>query len=79
MIYIYVHTYAVGCELNSLISLHSLIMLFSPGGSIGRLNMEYKERPFVITLPPGLLAFTGLMTALFWILFFSGKIEATET
>ncbi|MCJ7745173.1 MAG: hypothetical protein MUP40_02640 [Actinobacteria bacterium] len=41
--------------------------------------MEYKQRPLVITLPPGLLPFTVLTTALFWILFFSGKIEATET
>jgi len=41
--------------------------------------MEEKERPFVITVLSGLLAFTGLATALFWILFFSGKMEATET
>lgn len=37
------------------------------------------ERPFSITLLSGLLAFTALATAGFWILFFSGKIEATET
>jgi len=38
-----------------------------------------EERPFVITLLSGLLAFTALGTALFWILYFSGKMEATET
>jgi len=27
----------------------------------------------------GLLGFTGIATTLFWILFFSGKIQATET
>lgn len=41
--------------------------------------MDGEKRPFVITLLSGLLAFTGLATALFWILFFAGKIEATET
>jgi hypothetical protein len=41
--------------------------------------MDERERPFVITLISGLLAFTGLGAALFWILFFSGKMEATET
>ena len=41
--------------------------------------MEEKERPFVITVLSGLLTFTGLATALFWILYFSGKMEATET
>lgn len=41
--------------------------------------MDGDRRPFVITLLSGLLAFTGLATALFWILFFSGKIDATET
>jgi len=41
--------------------------------------MEEQKRPFVITLLSGLLAFTGLGTALFWILYFAGKMEATET
>lgn len=36
-------------------------------------------RPLSITLLSGLLAFTGLATAAFWILFFAGKMEATET
>lgn len=38
-----------------------------------------EKRPFGVTLLSGLLAFTGLATALFWILFFAGKMEATET
>jgi hypothetical protein len=41
--------------------------------------MDEEERPFAITLLSGLLAFTALGTALFWILYFSGKMEATET
>jgi hypothetical protein len=41
--------------------------------------MDEKERPLALTLLSGLLAFTGLATALFWILFFTGKMEATET
>ena len=41
--------------------------------------MSEKERPFVITLLSGLLAVTALGTALFWILYFSGNMDATET
>lgn len=41
--------------------------------------MDEEERPFAITLLSGLLAFTALGTALFWILYFSGKMDATET
>lgn len=41
--------------------------------------MDDDSRPFAITALSFLLAITGLATALFWILFFSGKIEATET
>lgn len=41
--------------------------------------MAEKERPFAITILSGLLAFTALGTALFWILYFSGKMDATET
>jgi hypothetical protein len=53
--------------------------LFGLSWDLGRLKMDERERPFVITLLSGLLAFTGIATALFWILFFSGKMEATET
>jgi hypothetical protein len=41
--------------------------------------MDEEERPFAITVLSGLLAFTALGTALFWILYFSGKMDATET
>ncbi|MBU1672051.1 MAG: hypothetical protein KKF41_08145 [Actinobacteria bacterium] len=41
--------------------------------------MDEKKRPVSLTVLAGLLAFTGLATALFWILFFAGKMEATET
>lgn len=41
--------------------------------------MEEKKRPASITALSGLLGFTGLATALFWILFFTGRMEATET
>jgi hypothetical protein len=41
--------------------------------------MAEKERPFAITILSGLLAFTALGTALFWILYFSGKMNASET
>jgi len=37
------------------------------------------ERPLAITVLAALMGFTALATALFWILFFSNKIEATET
>lgn len=37
--------------------------------------MDDSTRPPVITVLSGLLAFTALATALFWTLFFSGKIE----
>ena len=37
------------------------------------------KRPASVTVLSGLLAFTALATALFWVLFFSGKIDATET
>lgn len=37
------------------------------------------ERPLAITVLSALVGFTALATALFWILFFSNKIEATET
>ena len=42
-------------------------------------DVEKQERPFAITALSGLLGFTGFAAALFWILFFAGKIEATET
>lgn len=41
--------------------------------------MDEKKRPWSLTLLSGLLGFTGLATAAFWILFFAGKMEATET
>lgn len=41
--------------------------------------MDELKRPLAMSVLSGLLAFTGLATALFWILFFAGKIEATET
>ena len=41
--------------------------------------MDADKRPFAITILSGLLAFTALGTALFWILYFSGKMDATET
>jgi len=41
--------------------------------------MEDYSRPASITVLSVLLAFTALGTALFWALFFSGKIDATET
>jgi len=37
------------------------------------------DRPLVLTVLAGFIAFTALATALFWILFFAKKIEATET
>lgn len=37
------------------------------------------DRPLAITILSVLLGFTALATALFWILFFAKKIEATET
>jgi hypothetical protein len=40
---------------------------------------EHKERPVAITVLAALVGFTALATALFWILFFAKKIEATET
>jgi len=40
---------------------------------------DYTERPLAITILSALVAFTALATALFWILFFAKKIEATET
>ena len=40
---------------------------------------DYTERPLAITILSALVAFTALATALFWILFFANKIEATET
>jgi len=41
--------------------------------------MEEKRRPLAMTVLSILLAITGFGTALFWILFFAGKMEATET
>ncbi|MBU4175296.1 MAG: hypothetical protein KKB90_08980 [Actinobacteria bacterium] len=41
--------------------------------------MDDNSRPVSITVLSALLAFTALGTALFWALFFSGKIDATET
>lgn len=41
--------------------------------------MDDSSRPASITVLSALLAFTALGTALFWALFFSGKIDATET
>jgi len=38
-----------------------------------------RERPISITVLSTLIGFTALATALFWILFFAKKIEATET
>ncbi|MHB8895272.1 MAG: hypothetical protein ACYC99_08885 [Candidatus Geothermincolia bacterium] len=38
-----------------------------------------RERPVAITVLSALIGFTALATALFWILFFAKKIEATET
>lgn len=40
---------------------------------------EAEGRPVALTVLSGLLFFTGLATALFWVLFFAKKIEATET
>jgi hypothetical protein len=44
-----------------------------------QMNENGSGRPLSITLLSCLLAFTGVATAAFWILFFAGKIEATET
>lgn len=41
--------------------------------------MEKGKRPLSLTLLSFLLGATGIATAAFWILFFSGKIQATET
>jgi len=41
--------------------------------------MDDSSRPASVTVLSALLAFTALGTALFWTLFFSGKIDATET
>lgn len=41
--------------------------------------MNGRERPASITALSGLLGFTGAATALFWILFFTGRMRATET
>ena len=41
--------------------------------------MDDSSRPASITVLSALLAFTALGTALFWTLFFTGKIDATET
>ena len=41
--------------------------------------MKEKKRPLAMTVLSGLLAFTGLATAVFWVLFFAGKMDATET
>jgi len=41
--------------------------------------MDSSDRPRSITALSALLGLTGLATALFWILFFSGKMQATET
>lgn len=38
-----------------------------------------RNRPRAITVLSALIGFTALATALFWVLFFAGKIEATET
>lgn len=40
---------------------------------------DMDKRPVAISVLSALLAFTGLATALFWILFFAKKIQATET
>ncbi len=42
-------------------------------------TMEERKRPLALTVLSGLLAVTGLGTALFWTLFFAGKMDATET
>ncbi len=41
--------------------------------------MDDRSRPASITVLSALLALTALGTALFWALFFSGKMDATET
>lgn len=41
--------------------------------------MDKTRRPAAITALSALLGFTGLATALFWVLFFSGRMKATET
>ena len=37
------------------------------------------DRPLAITVLSAFMGLTALLTALFWILFFANKIEATET
>lgn len=41
--------------------------------------MNDEKRPLAVTIISALMGFTALATAAFWILFFSNKIEATET
>ena len=41
--------------------------------------MDEKKRPLALTLLSVLLGFTGLATAAFWVLFFAGKMDSTET
>ncbi len=41
--------------------------------------MEKEKRPLSLTILSFLLGVTGIVTIAFWILFFSGKIQATET
>ncbi len=37
-----------------------------------------EKRPLALSILSGLFAFTGLATAAFWIMFFAGKMQATE-
>ena len=37
------------------------------------------DRPLAITVLSAFMGLTALLTALFWVLFFANKIEATET
>jgi len=41
--------------------------------------MEAGKRPLAVKVLSGLLALTGLGTAAFWVLFFAGRMDATET
>ena len=41
--------------------------------------MDENKRPLALTLLSVLLGFTGLATAAFWVLFFAGKMDSTET
>jgi len=40
--------------------------------------MEERKRPVALTVLAVLLGFTGIATAVFWIMFFTGKMKAAE-